>query len=113
MAHQARPRTYRARPERPDAIDLNRPAVAVLPFVDQSGEPAQAHLSDGITEDIITALSRYHSLLVIARSSSFQFSGAAADIEEIRRKLGARYIVEGSLRKIGDRIRISAQLIDA
>lgn len=96
-----------------DAIDLNRPSVAILPFVDQSGEQAQVHLSDGITEDIITELSRYHSLLVIARSSSFQFRGPAADIEEIRRKLGARYIVEGSVRKIGNRIRVSAQLIDA
>jgi TolB-like protein len=95
-----------------DAIAANRPSVAVLPFVDQSGDPAQSHLSDGITEDIITELSRYHSLLVIARSSSFQFRGAAADIEEIRHKLGARYIVEGSVRNIGDRIRVSAQLID-
>lgn len=97
----------------PEAIDVNRPSIAILPFVNQSDDADQAHLSDGITEDIITELSRYHSLLVIARSSSFQFRGAAADIEEIRRKLGARYIVEGSVRKIGDRVRVSAQLIDA
>ena len=89
----------------------DRPAIAVLPFVNQS-DPAQAYLSDGITEDIITELSRYRSLLVIARSSSFQFGGPAVDVAAVRRKLGVRYVVEGSVRKIGSNIRVSAQLID-
>jgi TolB-like protein len=94
-------------------VRSDRPAIAVLPFVNQSGDPAQAHLSDGITEDIITELSRYRSLLVIARSSSFQFGGPAVDIAAISRKLGVRYVVEGSVRKIGTNIRVTAQLIDA
>ena len=93
-------------------VRSDRPAIAVLPFVNQSGDPAQAYLSDGITEDIITELSRYRSLLVIARSSSFQFGGPAVDIAEVRRTLGVRYVVEGSVRKIGTNIRVAAQLID-
>ena len=93
-------------------VRTDRPAIAVLPFVNQSGESAQGYLSDGITEDIITDLSRYRSLLVIARSSSFQFGGPAVDIAAVRRKLGVRYVVEGSVRKIGTNIRVTAQLID-
>jgi TolB-like protein len=93
-------------------VRRDRPAIAVLPFVNQSGDLAQSYLSDGITEDIITELSRYRSLLVIARSSSFQFGGPAVDIAAVRRKLGVRYVVEGSVRKIGTNIRVSAQLID-
>ena len=89
-----------------------RPSVAILPFTNQSDDPAQAYLSDGITEDIITELSRYHSLLVIARSSSFKFAGPAVDIATVRRKLGVRYLVEGSVRKVGAGIRVTAQLID-
>ena len=94
-------------------VRKDRPAIAVLPFVNQSGDPAQSYLSDGVTEDIITELSRYRSLLVIARSSSFQFGGPAVDIAAVRRKLGVRYVVEGSVRKIGTNIRVTAQLIDA
>jgi TolB-like protein/class 3 adenylate cyclase len=90
-----------------------KPSIAVLAFTNMSGDQDQQYLSDGITEDIITELSRFHSLLVIARNSSFQFRGQAVDIAEVQRKLGARYVVEGSLRKLGDRIRINAQLIDA
>jgi TolB-like protein/tetratricopeptide (TPR) repeat protein len=93
-------------------VRTDRPAIAILPFVNQSGEPAQSYLSDGITEDIITELSRYRSLLVIARSSSFQFGGPAVDLAAVRRKLGVRYVVEGSVRKIGANIRVTAQLID-
>jgi TolB-like protein/Tfp pilus assembly protein PilF len=93
-------------------VRKDRPAIAVLPFINQSGEPAQSYLSDGVTEDIITELSRYRSLLVIARSSSFQFGGPAIDIAAIRRKLGVRYVVEGSVRKIGTNLRVTAQLID-
>ena len=90
----------------------DRPSIAVLPFVNQSGDPGQDYLSDGITEDIITELSRYRSLLVIARSSSFQFKGPAVDIAAVRHRLGVQYMVEGSVRKIGANIRVSAQLID-
>src|SRR5262245_30962418 len=89
-----------------------RPAVARLPFEHQSGDPTQAYLSNGISEDIITELSRYHSLLVIARSSSFQF-GPQVDLALVRQKLGVRYVVEGSIRKLGANIRVTAQLIDA
>ena len=78
-------------------VRSDRPAIAVLPFVNQSGDPAQAYLSDGITEDIITELSRYRLLLIIARSSSFQFGGSAVNIAAVRRKLGVRYVVEGSM----------------
>jgi TolB-like protein/Tfp pilus assembly protein PilF len=90
-----------------------RPAVAVLPFTNISGDPEQQYFSDGITEDIITELSRFRSLFVIARNSSFAFKSRAIDLREVGRQLGAPYIVEGSVRKSGQRIRISAQLIDA
>ena len=90
----------------------DKPSIAVLPFTNMSGDQDQQYLSDGITEDIITELWRFHSLLVIARNSSFQFRGSAVEIAEVHRKLGARYVVEGSLRKLGDRMRITAQLID-
>jgi TolB-like protein len=94
------------------SVKPEMPSIAVLPFVNQNDDPSEAHLSDGITEDIITELSRYRSLPVIARSSSFQFRGQAADIAAIRQRLGVRYVVEGSLRKLGTQIRISARLID-
>jgi adenylate cyclase len=90
-----------------------RPSIAVLPFTNLSGDQEQQYLSDGITEDIITELSRFPSLLVIARNSSFQFRGATTDLVEVQRKLGVKYVVEGSLRKLGDHVRITAQLIDA
>ena len=90
----------------------DKPSIVVLPFTNMSGDQDQQYLSDGITEDIITELWRFHSLLVIARNSSFQFRGSAVEIAEVHRKLGARYVVEGSLRKLGDRMRITAQLID-
>jgi TolB-like protein len=91
----------------------DKPAVAVLPFEDMSGDPGQAYFSDGITEDIITELSRFRHLMVIARSSSFSFRGKSMDVREIGRMLGAGYVVEGSIRRAGDRIRLTAQLIDA
>jgi adenylate cyclase len=90
-----------------------RPSIAVLPFTNMSGDPEQQYFSDGITEDIITELSRYRSLLVMARNSCFQFRGPATDIAAVRRILGVRYVVEGSVRKVGNRIRVTAQLIDA
>ncbi|CAN7593489.1 winged helix-turn-helix domain-containing protein [Mesorhizobium amorphae] len=90
-----------------------KPSIAVLPFANLSGDQDQQYLSDGITEDIITELARFRSLLVIARNSSFQFRHPALDIAEVHRELGVRYLVEGSIRKLGDRIRITTQLIDA
>src|SRR4029079_11195656 len=91
----------------------DKPSIAVLPFVNMSGDPEQEYFSDGLTEDIITELSRFKKLLVIARNSSFTFKGQAVDVKEIGRKLGARYVVEGSVRRAGNRIRISAQLLES
>jgi adenylate cyclase len=90
-----------------------KPSIAVLPFTNMSGDPGQEYFSDGVTEDIITELARYHSLIVIARNSAFQFRGAAVDMSAVRQKLGVSYIVEGSVRRFGDQLRITAQLIDA
>jgi len=89
-----------------------KPSIAVLPFDNMSGDPEQEYFSDGITEDIITELSRFKSLFVIARNSTFVFKGQAVDVTELGKKLGAQFILEGSVRKAGDRIRVSAQLID-
>jgi adenylate cyclase len=92
---------------------LDRPSVAVLPFANLSGDPQQDFFSDGITEDITTELSRFSELIVIARNSAFQYKGKAVDIRQIGQELGARYVLEGSVRRSGDRIRIAAQLIDS
>jgi len=91
---------------------LDRPSIAVLAFTNMSGDPGQDYFSDGITEDIITELSRFSELLVIARNSSFQYKGKSLDVRQVGRELGVRYVLEGSIRRAGDRIRISAQLID-
>jgi adenylate cyclase len=91
---------------------MEKPAVAVLPFVNMSGDVEQQYFSDGITEDIITELSRFRSLLVIARNSSFQFR-AAADVKHIGRELGVQYVVNGSVRRSSNRVRITAQLVEA
>ena len=99
-------------PTRRTPATPDRPSIAVLPFTNLSGDPEQQYFSDGITEDIITELSRYHSLLVIARNSCFQFRGVV-DVAAVRSALGVRYVVEGSVRKAGSRIRVTAQLIDA
>jgi adenylate cyclase len=96
-------------PERPTEM----PSIAVLPFTNMSGDPEQQYFSDGITEDIITELSRYRSLLVIARNSSFQFRSPQADIAAVRCKLGVSFVVEGSVRRIDTKVRLTAQLIDA
>ncbi len=116
-------RVYMARPGQPPQSQVpvtgpaggahEQPVIVVLPFTNMSGDPEQDYFSDGITEDIITELARYRSLAVIARNSSFQFKGPAVDLAAVRRALGANYIVEGSVRKSGSRIRITAQLIDA
>jgi len=92
---------------------LTEPSIAVLPFTNMSGDPEQDYFADGIVEDIITALSRCSGLMVIARNSSFIYKGKAVDIREVGRDLGVRYVLEGSVRRGGDRLRISGQLIDA
>src|SRR3984893_1421537 len=118
----ARPvRVYRVATERdaeaatePVPLPLpDKPSVAVLPFVNKSGDPEQEFFADGIAEDIITALSRYPSLFVIARNSCFTYKSRAVDIRQVGRELGVRYVLEGSLRKAGNRIRVTAQLIEA
>jgi TolB-like protein/Tfp pilus assembly protein PilF len=90
----------------------DRPAIAVLPFINMSGEPEQEYFSDGISEDIITALSKLRWFFVIARNSSFIYKGKAVHLKQVAEELGVRYVVEGSVRKEGDRVRITAQLND-
>nr|WP_281358266.1 adenylate/guanylate cyclase domain-containing protein [Hongsoonwoonella zoysiae] len=90
-----------------------KPAIAVLPFANMSGDPEQEYFSDGITEDIITALSHWRSFPVIARNSSFSYKGLNVRVQKIAQELGARYLLEGSVRKAGAQVRITAQLIDA
>ncbi len=91
----------------------DKPSIAVLPFVNISGDPEQEYFSDGVTEDIITELARFRSLFVIAHNSSFTYKGRAAKVQDIGRELGVQYVVEGSVRKAGDRVRITAQLVEA
>lgn len=91
----------------------DRPSIAVLPFTNMSDDPDQEHFADGITEDLITGLSHIHWLFVIARSSTFVYKHRAVDVKHVSRELGVRYVLEGSLRRSGNRLRISAQLIDA
>jgi TolB-like protein/class 3 adenylate cyclase len=91
----------------------DRPSVAVLPFTNMSGDPEQEYFADGMAEDIITALSRFKSLFVIARISSFTYKGRSVDIKQVGRELGVRYVSEGSVRKAGGRVRITGQLIEA
>jgi adenylate cyclase len=118
----ARPvRVYRvvtfARPEMPQATVgpplPDRPSIAVLPFVNMSGDPEQEYFVDGMVEEIITALSSIRWLFVTARNSSFTYKGQAADVKQVGRELGVRYVLEGSVRKGGNRVRITGQLIDA
>ncbi len=91
----------------------DKPSIAVLPFDNMSDDPEQEYLSDGITEDIITALSKFHWFFVIARNSTFTYKGKAVDIKQVGRELGVRYVLEGSVRKAGTRVRVAAQLIEA
>jgi TolB-like protein/Tfp pilus assembly protein PilF len=97
----------------PGIADPDGPSIAVLPFTNMSGDPEQEYFADGISEDIITALSRCGGLFVIARNSSFTYKGKAVDIRSVGRELGVSYVLEGSVRRGGDRLRISGQLIDA
>ena len=91
----------------------DRPSIAVLPFQNLSGDPEQEYFADGVVEDIITALSRFKSLFVIARNSSFTYKGKTPDIRQVGRDLGVKYVLEGSVRRAGNKLRITAQLIDA
>jgi len=91
----------------------NRPSIAVLPFTTMSGDPEQEFFADGLVEDLITALSKLSGLMVIARNSSFVYKGRSVDVRQVSKELGVDYVLEGSVRKSGDRIRITAQLIDA
>src|SRR6266446_9568531 len=117
----ARPvRVYRvrdvtvAKSPAPPALPLpDKPSIAVLPFANMSGDPEQEYFADGMVEEIITALSRIRWLFVIARNSTFTYKGQAIDVKQVSRELGVRYVLEGSVRKAGGRVRITAQLIDA
>jgi len=91
----------------------DKPSIAVLPFINMSGDTEQEHFSDGISEDIITALSKVRKLFIVARSSTFTYKGQAIDVKRVGREQGVRYVLEGSVRKGGNRLRITAQLIDA
>jgi TolB-like protein/class 3 adenylate cyclase/Tfp pilus assembly protein PilF len=95
------------------AAERDRPSIAILPFTNMSDDPDQQYFSDGITQDIITELSRFRSLLVIARNASFQYRGPSLDILLVGRELGVEYLVEGSVRRGGNRVRVTAQLIEA
>ena len=90
-----------------------KPSIAVLPLVNMSGDPEQEFFADGLTEDIITELSRFRGLLVISRNSTFVYKGKAVNVQEVARAFGVDYVLEGSVRKVGDRIRVTVQLIDA
>jgi adenylate cyclase len=90
-----------------------KPSIAVLPFTNMSGDPEQEYFSDGITEDIITALSKINNLLIIARNSTFTYKGKSVDVRQVSREQGVRYVLEGSVRKAGNQVRVTAQLIDA
>jgi TolB-like protein len=115
----ARPvRVYRVtaqqQPVSETALPLpDKPSIAVLPFQNMSGDPEQEYFADGMVEEIITALSRIRWLFVIARNSSFTYKGQTVDVKQVGRELGVRYVLEGSVRKGGNRVRITAQLIDA
>jgi adenylate cyclase len=117
----ARPvRVYRVRdaaaaknPPAPALSLPDKPSIAVLPFANMSGDPEQEYFADGMVEEIITALSRIRWLFVIARNSSFTYKGQAVDVKQVGRELGVRYVLEGSVRKAGGRVRITAQLIEA
>jgi TolB-like protein len=111
-------RVYRMRasgaPSSPPALPLpDKPSIAVLPFQNMSGDPEQEYFGDGMVEEITTALSRFKQLFVIARNSSFAYKGRAVDVKQVGRELGVRYVLEGSVRKAANRVRITGQLVDA
>jgi adenylate cyclase len=100
------------RPAAPLGAVTDKPSIAVLPFVNMSGDPEQEFFADGLTEDIITALSRFRDLFVISRNSAFVHKGKAVKVQDVAREFGVQYVVEGSVRKAGNRVRITVQLID-
>src|SRR3954453_19682836 len=100
-----------AEPPRPILTLPNKPSIAVLPFANLGSDPEQEYFADGVVEDITMALSRFPWLFVIARNSSFTYKGRAVDVKQVGRELGVRYVLEGSVRKTGPRMRISGQLI--
>jgi TolB-like protein len=112
-------RVYRVRldrggeAQRPALALPDKPSIAVLPFQNMSGDPEQEYFADGVVEEIITALSRMRWLFVIARNSSFTYKGRAVDVKQVGRELGVRYVLEGSVRKAGNKVRITGQLVDA
>jgi adenylate cyclase len=114
-AYAVRAGTHSALTERLGAVPPlpDKPSIAVLPFENLSGDPEQEYFADGMVEEIVTALSRFKWLFVIARNSSFTFKGRAVDIKEVGRRLGVRYVLEGSVRKAAGKVRITGQLIDA
>ena len=99
--------------EKPALALPEKPSIAVLAFANLSGDPEQEYFADGIVDDIITELSRFSDLFVIARNSSFQYKGKAVDVRQVGRELGVHYVLEGSIRRSGERIRVAARLIDA
>ena len=110
--HEGAPRIARQEAPSTQEVSSTVPAVAVLPFDDLSADQNLGYLGDGVAEDIITALSRFPDLVVVARSSSFAYKGKAVDIRQVGKELGVGYVVEGSVRKDGDKLRIVSQLID-
>jgi TolB-like protein len=111
-AYQVRP-SGAAASSRPALPLPNKPSIAVLPFKNMSGDPEQDYFADGMVEEIITALSRFRQLFVIARNSSFTYKGRVVDVKQVGRELGVRYVLEGSVRRSADRVRVTGQLIDA
>jgi adenylate cyclase len=109
---RASPGSAPADPSHPPLV-RDRPSIAVLPFANLSGDPEHEFLADGLSEEIILGLSRIKQFFVIARNSSFTYKGRATDSQQVSRELGVRYVLEGSVRKHGDRVRVSAQLVDA
>jgi TolB-like protein len=101
------------KPAEPPPVVSDRPSIAVLPFQNMSGDPEQEYFADGVVEDIITALSRVRWLFVIARNSSFTYKGRPVDVKQVGRELGVRYVLEGSVRKATNRLRVTGQLVDA
>ena len=95
----------------PAEAESGPPAIAVLPFENLSSDPEQSFLADGVVEEIITALSRFRTFAVVARNSTFVFKGRAVDVRQVARDLGVRYVLEGSVRLSGDRVRVAAQLL--
>jgi adenylate cyclase len=112
--HVFRVRAEEKKMPEPAALPLpDKPSIAVLPFQNMSGDPEQEYFADGMVEEMITALSRIRWLFVIARNSSFTYKGQTVDVKQVGREVGVRYMLEGSVRKGGNRVRITAQLIEA